>query len=103
MMKTYLDIWMICIGIYDNEIGALILGTDEAEELQNHFGPVDGKEIVAALLRDVKNDPSKLKYLEDDAEILTEFGPFKTGIFKIHWKQEIKLDATERNWLFMSW
>eukprot|EP00924_Labyrinthula_sp_SR-Ha-C_P007516 maker-scaffold_24-snap-gene-5.52-mRNA-1 protein AED:0.53 eAED:0.53 QI:0/0/0/0.5/1/1/2/0/184 len=35
-------------------------------------------------------------YLEDDADILVEFGAFETGVFKVYWEEEDKLDAAER-------
>eukprot|EP00924_Labyrinthula_sp_SR-Ha-C_P010256 snap_masked-scaffold_23-processed-gene-1.4-mRNA-1 protein AED:1.00 eAED:1.00 QI:0/0/0/0/1/1/3/0/120 len=52
----------------------------------------NGKKVVANLLRDVNNNDCLLKYLEDDADILAEFGAFESGVFKEH---EDKIDAGE--------
>eukprot|EP00924_Labyrinthula_sp_SR-Ha-C_P002055 maker-scaffold_99-snap-gene-0.0-mRNA-1 protein AED:0.61 eAED:0.61 QI:0/0/0/0.5/1/1/2/0/224 len=53
------------------------------------------EKVVANLLRDVNNNDCLLKYLEDDADILAEFGAFESGVFKVYWEDEDKLDAGE--------
>eukprot|EP00924_Labyrinthula_sp_SR-Ha-C_P002701 snap_masked-scaffold_13-processed-gene-4.52-mRNA-1 protein AED:0.21 eAED:0.21 QI:0/0/0/0.5/1/1/2/0/180 len=34
-------------------------------------------------------------YLEDDADIFSEFSAFETGVFKVYWEEEDKLDTEE--------
>eukprot|EP00924_Labyrinthula_sp_SR-Ha-C_P012114 maker-scaffold_26-snap-gene-4.5-mRNA-1 protein AED:0.30 eAED:0.34 QI:0/0/0/1/0/0.33/3/0/563 len=114
MMKRYLDIWMFIAQIKDKEVKDLILGQRDTRILEKHldflatcdsytvalqtskFNLADGKKVVANLLRDVNNNDCLLKYLEDDANILAEFGAFETGVFKVYWEEEDKLDAVER-------
>eukprot|EP00924_Labyrinthula_sp_SR-Ha-C_P000611 augustus_masked-scaffold_27-processed-gene-4.64-mRNA-1 protein AED:1.00 eAED:1.00 QI:0/-1/0/0/-1/1/1/0/329 len=113
MMKRYLEIWMFCAQIKDKEVKDLILGQRDTRILEKHldflatcdrytvalqtskFNLADGKKVVANLLRDVNNNDCLLKYLEDDADILAEFGAFETGVFKVYWEEEDKLDAGE--------
>eukprot|EP00924_Labyrinthula_sp_SR-Ha-C_P009484 augustus_masked-scaffold_2-processed-gene-25.51-mRNA-1 protein AED:0.37 eAED:0.40 QI:0/-1/0/1/-1/1/1/0/579 len=114
MMKRYLDIWMFIAQIRDNEVKDLILDQGGVRTLEKHlpflatcdrytvalqnskFNLGQGKKAVANLLRDVNDNDSLLKYLEDDADILAEFGAFETGVFKVYWEEEDKLDAAER-------
>eukprot|EP00924_Labyrinthula_sp_SR-Ha-C_P014742 augustus_masked-scaffold_43-processed-gene-0.41-mRNA-1 protein AED:0.41 eAED:0.41 QI:0/-1/0/1/-1/1/1/0/441 len=114
MMKRYLEIWMFCAQIKDDEVKDLILGQREIRTLERHVDFLatcdrytvalqkgklnlgDGKKAALNLLGDVDNDDSLLKYLEDDADILVEFGAFETGVFKFYWEEEDKLDAGER-------
>eukprot|EP00924_Labyrinthula_sp_SR-Ha-C_P001270 augustus_masked-scaffold_7-processed-gene-19.93-mRNA-1 protein AED:0.48 eAED:0.48 QI:0/-1/0/1/-1/1/1/0/320 len=113
MMKRYLDIWVFIAQIRDDEVQDLILGQRDTRVLERHldflatcdrytvalqtskFNLADGKKVVANLLRDVNNNDCLLKYLEDDANILAEFGSFETGVFKVYWEEEDKLDAAE--------
>eukprot|EP00924_Labyrinthula_sp_SR-Ha-C_P007648 snap_masked-scaffold_42-processed-gene-2.17-mRNA-1 protein AED:0.74 eAED:1.00 QI:0/-1/0/1/-1/1/1/0/498 len=113
MMQRYLDIWMFIAQIKDDEVKDLILGQRDTRILEKHldflatcdrytvalqtskFNLADGKKVVANLLRDVNNNDCLLKYLEDDADILAEFGAFETGVFKVYWEEEDKLDAGE--------
>eukprot|EP00924_Labyrinthula_sp_SR-Ha-C_P013087 augustus_masked-scaffold_12-processed-gene-9.45-mRNA-1 protein AED:0.40 eAED:0.40 QI:0/-1/0/1/-1/1/1/0/443 len=114
MMQRYLDIWMFIAQIKDDEVQDLILGQRETRTLESHLpflatcdrytialqkGKLSlgqGKKVVGNLLRDVNNNYSLLKYLEDDADILVEFCAFETGVFKVYWEEEDKLDAGER-------
>eukprot|EP00924_Labyrinthula_sp_SR-Ha-C_P009004 maker-scaffold_2-augustus-gene-9.45-mRNA-1 protein AED:0.29 eAED:0.31 QI:0/0/0/0.5/0/0/2/0/399 len=114
MMKGYLDIWMFIAQIKDKEVKDLILGQRDTRILEKHldflatcdrytvalqtskFNLADGKKVVANLLRDVNNNESLLKHLEDDAAILAEFGCFETEVFKVYWEEDDKLDAAER-------
>eukprot|EP00924_Labyrinthula_sp_SR-Ha-C_P003971 snap_masked-scaffold_3-processed-gene-9.33-mRNA-1 protein AED:1.00 eAED:1.00 QI:0/0/0/0/1/1/2/0/114 len=41
------------------------------------------------------DDPSVLKYLEDDADTLVDFGTLEPRIFKSHWKQDDKLEECQ--------
>eukprot|EP00924_Labyrinthula_sp_SR-Ha-C_P001160 snap_masked-scaffold_7-processed-gene-15.10-mRNA-1 protein AED:0.93 eAED:1.00 QI:0/0/0/0.33/1/1/3/0/133 len=91
MMKRYLEICMLCAQL-DDEVGAQFLGEDERKALGKYFNLGQGKKAVANLLRDVNNNDSLLKYLEDEADILVEFDAFETGVFK----EEDKLGAAER-------
>eukprot|EP00924_Labyrinthula_sp_SR-Ha-C_P010698 augustus_masked-scaffold_49-processed-gene-1.6-mRNA-1 protein AED:1.00 eAED:1.00 QI:0/0/0/0/1/1/2/0/414 len=113
MMKRYLDIWMFCAQLEDDEVQDLILGERLTRTLRKHvdflatcdrytvalqnskFNLGQGKKVVENLLRDVNNNDCLLKYLEDDADILAEFGAFETGVFKVCWEEEDKLDAAE--------
>eukprot|EP00924_Labyrinthula_sp_SR-Ha-C_P011748 snap_masked-scaffold_17-processed-gene-6.49-mRNA-1 protein AED:1.00 eAED:1.00 QI:0/0/0/0/1/1/2/0/81 len=47
----------------------------------------DGKRGIPNRLKNVNNGLAMLKYLEDDADILTEFGAFETEISKTRLKQ----------------
>eukprot|EP00924_Labyrinthula_sp_SR-Ha-C_P005720 augustus_masked-scaffold_14-processed-gene-3.4-mRNA-1 protein AED:0.43 eAED:0.43 QI:0/0/0/0.5/1/1/2/0/553 len=91
MMKRYLEIWMFCAQIKDDEVKDLILEQRLTRILEKHVDFLatcesytvalqnsksnlgQGKKAVANLLRDVNNNDSLLKYLEDDADILAEF------------------------------
>eukprot|EP00924_Labyrinthula_sp_SR-Ha-C_P000549 augustus_masked-scaffold_27-processed-gene-2.5-mRNA-1 protein AED:0.62 eAED:0.64 QI:0/0/0/1/1/1/2/0/355 len=113
MMKRYLEIWMFIAQIKDKEVKDLILGQRDTRILEKHldflatcdsytvalqtskFNLGDGKKVVANLLRDVKNNDCLMKYLENYAEILVEFGAFETGVLKVYWEEEDKLDAGE--------
>eukprot|EP00924_Labyrinthula_sp_SR-Ha-C_P005208 snap_masked-scaffold_1-processed-gene-24.37-mRNA-1 protein AED:1.00 eAED:1.00 QI:0/0/0/0/1/1/2/0/348 len=113
MMKRYLEIWMFIVQIKDDEVKDLILGQRETRTLEAHLpflatckrytvalqkGKLSlgqEKKVVGNLLRDVNNNYSLLKYLEDDVNILAEFGSFKTGVFKVYWKEENKVDEEE--------
>eukprot|EP00924_Labyrinthula_sp_SR-Ha-C_P011990 maker-scaffold_26-snap-gene-1.5-mRNA-1 protein AED:0.24 eAED:0.24 QI:0/0/0/1/0/0/2/0/515 len=113
MMKRYLEIWMFCAQLEDDEVSGLILGEDERKTLakdvkflticdrytvalqKGRFNLGNGKKAAANLLRDVNNNDSLLKYLEDDADILAEFGAFETGVFKVYWEEEDKFDVAE--------
>eukprot|EP00924_Labyrinthula_sp_SR-Ha-C_P005725 augustus_masked-scaffold_14-processed-gene-3.0-mRNA-1 protein AED:0.18 eAED:0.18 QI:0/-1/0/1/-1/1/1/0/490 len=113
MMKRYLEIWMFCAQIKDDEVKDLILEQRLTRILEKHVDFLatcdsytvalqnsksnldQGKKAVANLLRDVNNNDSLLKYLEDDADILAEFGAFETGVYKVYWEEEDKLDAGE--------
>eukprot|EP00924_Labyrinthula_sp_SR-Ha-C_P016103 augustus_masked-scaffold_4-processed-gene-19.17-mRNA-1 protein AED:0.26 eAED:0.28 QI:0/-1/0/1/-1/1/1/0/578 len=114
MMKRYLEIWMFCAQIKDDGVKDLILDQGGVRSLEKHlpflatcdrytvalqnskFNLGQGKKAVANLLRDVNNNDSLLKYLEDEADILVEFGTFEAGVFKVYWEEEDKLDAAER-------
>eukprot|EP00924_Labyrinthula_sp_SR-Ha-C_P006920 snap_masked-scaffold_8-processed-gene-4.25-mRNA-1 protein AED:1.00 eAED:1.00 QI:0/0/0/0/1/1/4/0/180 len=67
-----------------------------AKQLLFKFNLGDGKTIVENLLRDVNNNDSLLKYLEDDTDILAEFSAFVTGMIK----EEDKLEVAEKRALF---
>eukprot|EP00924_Labyrinthula_sp_SR-Ha-C_P002157 maker-scaffold_19-snap-gene-2.44-mRNA-1 protein AED:0.06 eAED:0.06 QI:0/0/0/0.66/0/0/3/0/315 len=113
MMQRYLEIWMFCAQIKDDEVKDLILGQREIKTLEKHvdflatydrytvafqnpkFNLGNGRKVVANLLRDANNNDSLLKYLEDYADILAEFGSFETGVFKVYWEEEYKLDVAE--------
>eukprot|EP00924_Labyrinthula_sp_SR-Ha-C_P005536 snap_masked-scaffold_68-processed-gene-0.86-mRNA-1 protein AED:0.41 eAED:0.41 QI:0/-1/0/1/-1/1/1/0/347 len=113
MMKRYLEIWMFCAQLEDDEVSGLILGEDERKTLakdvkffticdryivailKGRLSLGDGKKVASNLLRDVNNNESLLKYLEDDAKILAEYGCFETGVFKVYWEEEDKLDEEE--------
>eukprot|EP00924_Labyrinthula_sp_SR-Ha-C_P003606 augustus_masked-scaffold_3-processed-gene-0.5-mRNA-1 protein AED:0.41 eAED:0.43 QI:0/-1/0/1/-1/1/1/0/511 len=117
MMKRHLEIWMFCAQNKDDGVKDLILDQGEVRTLEKHlpflatcdrytvalqnlkFNLVQGKKAVSNLLRDVNNNDCLLKYLEDDADILAEFGAFETGVFKVYWEEEDKLDAAERTTL----
>eukprot|EP00924_Labyrinthula_sp_SR-Ha-C_P007888 snap_masked-scaffold_28-processed-gene-4.52-mRNA-1 protein AED:1.00 eAED:1.00 QI:0/-1/0/0/-1/1/1/0/219 len=110
MMKRYLEIWMFCAQNKDDGVKDLILDQGEVRTLEKHlpflatcdrytvalqnlkFNLGQGKKAVSNLLRDVNDDDSLLKYLENDADILVEFGAFETGVFKVYLKEEDKLD-----------
>eukprot|EP00924_Labyrinthula_sp_SR-Ha-C_P002380 maker-scaffold_16-snap-gene-2.51-mRNA-1 protein AED:0.24 eAED:0.26 QI:0/0/0/1/1/1/2/0/526 len=114
MMKRYLEIWMFCAQIKDDEVKDLILGQRLTRTLEKHVDFLatcdrytvtlqkgklnlgDGKKAALNLLRDVDNDDSLFKYLEDDAGTLVEFCAFETGVFKVYWEEEDTLDAAER-------
>eukprot|EP00924_Labyrinthula_sp_SR-Ha-C_P009452 augustus_masked-scaffold_2-processed-gene-24.40-mRNA-1 protein AED:0.42 eAED:0.42 QI:0/-1/0/1/-1/1/1/0/452 len=113
MIKRYLEIWMFCAQIKDDEVKDLILDQGGVRTLEKYLPFLatcdrytvalqkgrlnlgDGKTAAANLLRDVNNNESLLKYLEDDAAILAEFGRFETGVFKVYWEEEDKLDEEE--------
>eukprot|EP00924_Labyrinthula_sp_SR-Ha-C_P000696 augustus_masked-scaffold_7-processed-gene-1.50-mRNA-1 protein AED:0.42 eAED:0.42 QI:0/-1/0/1/-1/1/1/0/498 len=113
MMKRYLDIWMFIAQIRDDEVKDLILDQGGVRTLEKHlpflatcdrytvalqnpkFNLGNGRKVIANLLRDVRNNDCLLKYLEDDADILAEFGAFETRVFKVYWEEEDKLDAGE--------
>eukprot|EP00924_Labyrinthula_sp_SR-Ha-C_P002188 snap_masked-scaffold_19-processed-gene-3.18-mRNA-1 protein AED:0.35 eAED:0.35 QI:0/0/0/0.5/1/1/2/0/251 len=106
MMKRYLEIWMFCAQLEDDEIQDLILGERETRTLAKHvkFFAACNRYTVALQntklnlgqgKKDVDNNESVLKYLEDNANILAEFGAFETGVFKVYWEEEDKLDAAE--------
>eukprot|EP00924_Labyrinthula_sp_SR-Ha-C_P004586 snap_masked-scaffold_1-processed-gene-5.22-mRNA-1 protein AED:0.33 eAED:0.41 QI:0/-1/0/1/-1/1/1/0/261 len=117
MMKRYPEIWMFCVQLEDDEVNDFILGEREIRTLRKHvdflatcdrytvalqnskFNLGQGKKAVSNLLRDVNNNDCLLKYLEDDADILAEFGAFETGVFKVYWEEEDKLDEGERTFL----
>eukprot|EP00924_Labyrinthula_sp_SR-Ha-C_P009775 snap_masked-scaffold_22-processed-gene-5.34-mRNA-1 protein AED:0.97 eAED:1.00 QI:0/0/0/0.5/1/1/2/0/152 len=108
MMKRYLEIWMFCAQIKDDGVKDLILDQAGLRTLEEHlpflatcyrctavlqnskFNLGERKKAVKNLLRDVNNNGSFLKYLEDDANILAEFGAFETG------EEEDKLEPAER-------
>eukprot|EP00924_Labyrinthula_sp_SR-Ha-C_P012455 snap_masked-scaffold_10-processed-gene-7.10-mRNA-1 protein AED:0.42 eAED:0.42 QI:0/0/0/0.5/1/1/2/0/455 len=112
-MQRYLDIWMFCAQIKDDEVKDLILDQRGVRTLEKQlpflatcdrytvslqegkFNLGDGKKAALNLLRDVDNYDSFFKCLEDDADILTEFDAFETGVFKVYWEEEDKLDAAE--------
>eukprot|EP00924_Labyrinthula_sp_SR-Ha-C_P002189 augustus_masked-scaffold_19-processed-gene-3.3-mRNA-1 protein AED:0.43 eAED:0.43 QI:0/0/0/0.5/1/1/2/0/405 len=81
MMKRYLEIWMFCAQLEDDEIQDLILGERETRTLGKHV------KFLAVC--------NRYTYLEDNANILAEFGAFETGVFKVYWEEEDKLDAAE--------
>eukprot|EP00924_Labyrinthula_sp_SR-Ha-C_P016530 augustus_masked-scaffold_6-processed-gene-6.52-mRNA-1 protein AED:0.40 eAED:0.40 QI:0/0/0/0.5/1/1/2/0/408 len=82
MMKRYLEIWMFCAQLEDDEVSGLILGENERKTLRKHV------KFFATCDRYI--------YLEDDADILAEFGAFETRVFKVYWEEENKLDEGER-------
>eukprot|EP00924_Labyrinthula_sp_SR-Ha-C_P001740 snap_masked-scaffold_64-processed-gene-0.34-mRNA-1 protein AED:0.31 eAED:0.31 QI:0/0/0/1/1/1/2/0/268 len=90
-MQRYLEIWMFCAQLEDDEVSGLILGEEETRTLEKRvdflatcdryavalqkgrFNLGVGKKAAANLLRDYEIHPSMLKCLEDDADNLVEF------------------------------
>eukprot|EP00924_Labyrinthula_sp_SR-Ha-C_P007715 augustus_masked-scaffold_28-processed-gene-1.0-mRNA-1 protein AED:0.43 eAED:0.43 QI:0/0/0/0.5/1/1/2/0/500 len=93
MVKRYLEIWMFFL---EKHVDFLATCDRYTVALQtSKFNLADGKKVVANLLGDVNNNDSLLKYLEDDADIFSEFSAFETGVFKVYWEEEDKLDTGE--------